>query len=116
MLAACWRRNSAPARLDALRCRLDLRLLEDRPHSARRQPDAERGQFALNPPITPARVLARQPHNELAYLDGRLRATGTAMRIRPTARDQFAVPTQERPRSDEQRPLPGLPWQHAAKC
>jgi hypothetical protein len=38
------------------------------------------------------------------------------MRIRPTARDQFAVPTQQRPRTDEQRPLPGLPWQHAAKC
>jgi Alpha/beta hydrolase family len=70
-----------PARLDALRCRLDLRLFEDRPDSARRQPDAERGQFALNPPIAPARVLARQPWG-LDALNGTV--TEPAWKSRPS--------------------------------
>jgi hypothetical protein len=37
------------------------------------------------------------------------------MRIRPAARDDFAVPTQQRPGRHEQRHLPRLPWQHPAE-
>src|SRR6266511_3678077 len=37
------------------------------------------------------------------------------MRIRPAARDALAVPAQQRPRSHEQRPLPGLPRQRTAE-
>jgi hypothetical protein len=115
MLAACWRRNSvqvASTRFGAG----SIPAFEDRPDDAGCELDPEADELALDPPVAPARVLARQPHPELAHLDGCVRATGTAMRIRPTARDQFAVPTQQRPRTDEQRPLSGLPWQQAAKC
>src|SRR6266498_3741669 len=43
-----------PARLKALRCRLDPRLPENRPDRARRDLDAEADQFALDPPVPQA--------------------------------------------------------------
>jgi hypothetical protein len=43
-----------PARLQPLRCRLDPRLIEDRPDGARRQLDPEPDQFALDPPVAPS--------------------------------------------------------------
>jgi hypothetical protein len=74
--------------------RLDPGLLENRPDGARRQLDAEADQFALDPPVAPARILAREPHDELTYLNRRPRPTGPTMRIRPAARDEFPMPTQ----------------------
>ena len=38
------------------------------------------------------------------------------MRVRPVARNELAVPAQQRRRRHEQRPLPRLPWQHTAEC
>jgi hypothetical protein len=64
----------------------------------------------------PQRVLAREPQDELTDLYGGRRPTGAPVRIRPTARDEFAVPTQQRRGLHEQRRLPAPPRQHAAEC
>src|SRR5215212_2968800 len=91
-----------PARLDPPRRRLDPGLLQDRPDRARRQRDPEPYQLALHPPVPPARVLAREPHHELAYLRSRRRPPRRPVPIRPAARDQLAVPAQDRRRRDEE--------------
>src|SRR5436190_4317830 len=57
-----------PARLRPLRRRLDLRLLEDRPDSARGELHTETGELALNPSVAPARILAGEPHHERSHL------------------------------------------------
>jgi hypothetical protein len=116
MPAACWRRNSVQLASTRFGAGSISALLKDRPDSARRQPDAEPEEFALDPPVAPARVLAREAHDELTDVSGGRGPTGAAVRIRPAARDEFAVPPQQRRGRHEQRRLPGLPWQHAAKC
>jgi hypothetical protein len=87
MLAACERRNSP--QLDSSR-----RGAGSTPASRRivqtvlaAIPYAEPNELALDPPVSPARVLARQPQDQLAHVGGRLRTTRTTMRIRPAARD-----------------------------
>src|SRR6266511_2751485 len=90
-----------PARLQPPRRRLDPRLLQNRPDRARRQLDPEPNQLALDPPVTPARILPRQPHHERTHLGTRRWASGTPMRIGPAARNQLPVPTQDRRRRDE---------------
>src|SRR6266542_2361140 len=101
----------APARLEPPRGRLDPRLFQDRPDRARRQLDSEPAQLALDPPVPPARVLAREPHHTLTHLGCSRRASGTPVRIRPAARNQLTVPAQKRRRRYEARPPPCLPWQ-----
>jgi hypothetical protein len=115
MLAACRRRNSVQLVSRRFWSRLDPRLLEDRPDGARRQLDSEPEQFALDPPVAPARILPGQANHQLTHLVLRRRATGTPVRIRPTARDELTMPTQQRPKRHEQRPLPDVPWQYAAE-
>src|SRR5438067_1681965 len=104
-----------PARLEALRCRLDPRLLQDRPHRAGGELDSKAYQLALDSPVAPTRVLTREPHHQLTRIGRRCWPAGTAMRIRPTTRDEFSVPAQERRRLHECRPPPCLPRQHPAE-
>jgi hypothetical protein len=75
---------------------------QDRPHRARRNLDAEPDQLALDAPVPPNRILARQPQHKFADVSVRSRATDAAARIRPAARDQLAVPAQKRRRRDKQ--------------
>src|SRR6266487_6234776 len=85
----------APVLLEPLRRRLDPRLLQNRPDRARGQLDPKPDQLALDPPVAPARVLPREPHHELTDLRSSRWPARTAMRVRPAAGDQLAMPTQK---------------------
>jgi len=65
----------------------------------------EPDQLALDASVAPARVLARQVYHELTQLRSRWQGSRTPMRTRPTARNQLAMPTQDRRRPHEQRQL-----------
>src|SRR5262245_61078617 len=101
MLAACARRNAVPGLLEPLGSRFDPSFPEDRPDRACRQLDSEPDQLSLDSAISPARVLLREPDDELADLGRLRRASGTPMRIRPAPRDQLTVPAQKRRRRHE---------------
>ena len=104
-----------PARLETLRRRLDARLFENRPDGGRRQLDPKSDKFALDPTVAPSRILLSHPHDKLTHLNRRRGPTCPTMRIRPAARDEVAVPTQQRRRRYERRRLPRLPRQHPAE-
>ena len=53
-------------------------------------------QFAGDPDVAPARVLACQPQHEFAQLAADRRSAGTPMRIGPVVRNEPAMPAQER--------------------
>ena len=114
MLAACRRRNSAQLEsswrgagsIPASRRIAQTVLAASEIPSPTSSP--------LDPPVTPAGILARQPRHQLAHVDRRRRTSGTAVGIRPEARHQFAVPAKKRRRGDKERP-PSGPRQHAAE-
>src|SRR5919198_2410155 len=72
-----------PTCLEPLRRRLDPFLLEDRPDRAGGELDAEPDQLALDPPVPPARVLSREPNDELTHLGRRPGPTRTPRRVGP---------------------------------
>ena len=80
---------------------LDPGLLQDRPHGAGRDPDTESGELALDPPVAPTRVLPRQPHDQRTDTSVGRGPARPPMRIRPTAREQRAVPATDRLRPHE---------------
>ena len=49
-----------PARARASRCRIDARGMQDLPHGGRRDCDAELGELAVDPAVSPRRILPRQ--------------------------------------------------------
>src|SRR6266516_3689347 len=75
-----------PARFETPRRRLDPLAPEDLPDGAGSERDAEPEKLTLDAPIPPARVLAGQPHHQLAHVDRRPGTAGTAVRIRPAPR------------------------------
>ena len=86
MLAACRHRNSA--QLDS--SRRGAGSIPSRRRisqaGAGRERDDEPEEFALDPPVPAARVLARQPHHQLTHVDRRPGTAGATMRTRPAAR------------------------------
>src|SRR6266540_4068714 len=58
----------APARPRAPRRRLKVRAGEQPADACRRYPGAELAQLAANPPVAPARILAREPSHQLPNL------------------------------------------------
>jgi hypothetical protein len=114
-LAACCRRNSVQVSSSRLGAGSIPASPQDRPDGARRELDPESDQLALNPPVAPTRVLAREPHHQLAQVQGRSGATRTPMRVRPATRNKLTVPAQHRPRRRERRSPPRLPRQHATE-
>src|SRR5919198_2221959 len=76
-----------PACLEPLRRRLDPFLVEDRPDRAGGDLDAEADQLALDLPVPPARVLPREPHDQLTHLGRRPGPAQTPQRAGPAARD-----------------------------
>src|SRR5262249_35878514 len=103
------------ALLEPLRSWLDTGLFQNSPDGARGQLDPEPDQLALDPPVAPARVLAREPHHQLTHLGRSRRSSGTPMQIRPAASDRLPVPAQKRRGRDQERSPPCLPRQHAAE-
>ena len=104
-----------PARVLLSRCWLDRGVFEDRPDGARCRLDPMPDQLALDPPLSPCRVLAREPHDELTNLRRCRRPAWTPMRIGRATRDQLPMPAQHGRGRHEQRSLPSRSRQHAAE-
>src|SRR5207247_1246747 len=93
-----------PAHTYASRCGLDAVAVEHVPDAARRQRNSEPDQLAMDPLVSPARVLRRQPRDQLSRLREQLRSARPSALIRPAAADEFAMPAQKCRRLDEERP------------
>jgi hypothetical protein len=78
--------------------------LEDLPDGGGGDLDTERGEFAVHPPVPPARVLSDQAQDEGAYGAGGGRAAGPLgpAGARVTLIHQVAVPAQDGVRSHQQ--------------
>jgi hypothetical protein len=82
---------------------------QDPPYCRLADPVTEAGQPALHPAVSPGRILPRQPQHQLADLLADPRAA-RPVRVRPRARDQAAVPGQQRAWRDEPA-CPPRRWQ-----
>jgi hypothetical protein len=104
----CGTQKDAPRGSRRLRCAawgwVDSRRLEDRPHGACSRRDLETRELAVDPPVTPGRVLTRAPKHELAVRGTGTRSAGRRAPVRPTARQKLAVPAADRLRPNEQAP------------
>jgi hypothetical protein len=90
----------APGRTRPARCRVNTGVVEDLPHRGGGNAMAEPDQFALHPPVPPGRILGCHADNKL--LDrrrGRWTSELAVCGVVPLARDQPAVPDQDRGRS-----------------
>jgi hypothetical protein len=86
-----------PGRAPAARRRIDARVMQDLPHRGRRNGETEFHQLAVNPAVSPQRVLRRQADDET----GDAQDCRRAARLAPLARvvplrGQHAVPGQQR--------------------
>jgi hypothetical protein len=91
----------------ATRSRIKPGLTQDVPHGRRSHPIAKPDEFAVDPAVTPPRVLLGEPDHQVAYDDRGTRATPGWFRPRqvgPVTRDQLPVPAQQRLRSHDPRP------------
>src|SRR5205823_15116249 len=87
--------------------------LEDRPHGRRGDGDAEPGEFAVDTAVAPSRVLRSETDDRCAcFGDGRWPAG--PLGIGPVLRDEPAMPTQDRVRSDEED-RPAVTAEHASE-
>jgi hypothetical protein len=86
------------------RGRIDARVLEDLPHRRRRHGHAQRGEFAVDTPVTPRLVLTRQPQHHRPDIAARRRTAGpaSARHAHPTPAEDVTLPAQDRGRSHEQ--------------
>ena len=86
-----------PRRARAARRRIDARGTQDLPHRGRRDHHAELGQFAVDPAVSPERILLRQANDKAGDTRDCPRAAGLAAIARVVlARGQHAVPGQQR--------------------
>jgi hypothetical protein len=87
---------------------------EDVADGTRRDGDAQLAQFAGDPQVAPARVLAREPQDQLAHVTADRRPARAAVRVGPPASDQPAMPVQKRFRLHKEG-IPGAARQHPAE-
>jgi hypothetical protein len=66
-------------------------------------PIAEPHQFALDPSVPPARILARKPNDKFADIGRRRGSAGLSTRICPMPRHELPAPAQKRRRGHEER-------------
>ena len=85
-----------PGQARAARRRVDARSLEQQPHGAWRDPVPQTGEFTVNAPVGPRRVLSRHPQDQLPQLRRDRWPAGQAVGFRPVAPDQVVVPPQQR--------------------
>ena len=91
----------APARPAAPRRRLQSRSSEKTADAGRRHPEAELAQLAADPPMAPARILAREPQHQLPNLSRQAPAVRAGPAPAATSGDERSMPTQQRPRSHQ---------------
>jgi len=84
---------------------------QDAADRGRPDPMPEAEQFALDASMPPARVLPRQPQDQLADLVADAGPAGPA-RVRPVPLEQPLVPRRQRRRGDDAMPPSQLPWQN----
>jgi hypothetical protein len=94
----------APVLLVALGCRRNTCRFQDVAYQRGGDADAEFAQLTDDPDIAPAGVLARHSQDEFAHLASDRRSAGTPVRVRPVARNEAAMPAQQRLRSRQKRP------------
>jgi hypothetical protein len=86
----------------AARGGVDASSLQDQPHRTGRKPVAQPGEFAVDPPIPPGRVLCGQAQHQLAQLGCRGPAAGAPLTgLGPAPGYQIPVPAQHRGRGDD---------------
>src|SRR6266545_2555284 len=96
--ARCLRpQELAPARPCAPRRRLQPPSCEKTADARRRDAEAELGQLAADPPMAPARILAREPQHQLANLSRERRPSAPSGRLPPLPAHERAMPTKQRP-------------------
>jgi hypothetical protein len=87
--------------------------VQDVPHRCRCHPVAQVDELTVDPPMSPSRVLPRQPHHQRADCrPDRWPATGrwSQPRVGPAPGDQLPIPAQQRSWADEPN-IPTLPAQ-----
>jgi hypothetical protein len=80
----------------------------------RRDAEAQRAEFARNPLVAPAAVLARESEDQLADLTGDRRSPRARCWVGPALRHELATPAQERVGRDEER-TPALAREQPAR-
>ena len=63
---------------------------------------AKSGELAVDPPVSPGRILCGQADDQRAYADGDGGSTGPGGLGSPAAGDELSVPAQDRGRCDDQ--------------
>src|SRR5262249_41427202 len=106
--------EAAPGLRIALRRRWQAGAGENVAHGARRDSDACLAQLAGDPQVAPARVLAGEAQDQLAYIGVDPRPARAAVRVCPAASEQSAMPGQQRLRPHRERG-PGAARKHPAK-
>jgi hypothetical protein len=103
-------RRRSPAR-ELRGCRVGTnrrqRLVQDLPHRAGRDPVAQAGEFALDSPVAPGRILLGQPQRQRP--DGRIdrRSAWSAVRVGPVPREQVPMPPPTPAPTRRSRPTTG---------
>jgi len=90
----------SPGRTRSARCGIDAGVMQDLPHGRGGDVMVKPDQLALYSPMPPREVLICHPHHQLLdRLSGRGKPGLAACGVVPLARDQLAVPDQDRGRS-----------------
>ena len=89
-----------PGRAGAAWCRVDPGIMQDLPHRGCCDRMAELDEFALHPPVPPARIVGRNAEYELADRGCRRRPprTSAAAGVAPFASDEPPMPGEQRRR------------------
>jgi len=103
----------------AVGCRVDPGVVEDRPYGGRGYLDAEYEEFAVDAPVTPARIVLREAQYQQADRTDRerpARASGPGPG-RVTAGQQVPVPAQHCVWPYQQpEPAEHMPWEPVQEC
>jgi hypothetical protein len=101
----------APGRTRPARCGVDTSVMQDLPHGAGGDAMAEPDQLALHPPMSPGGILGcHANHQSCDRCCGRGTPGSATRRVVPSPRDQLAVPSQDRGRSDREDLGPAATW------
>ena len=85
--------------------RTDAVAAKDVPNAAGRQWNAESDELAVDPLVSPGRILRREAQDELSCLCRQWWTAGRPAPVGPAAADELSVPAQQRRRLDGKRPL-----------
>src|SRR6266511_3423537 len=88
--------EGSPRRARSLSCRLEACLEQHLAHGRRRNRDAEALELTDDSFVAPARVLARELHDQLAQRALKRPSSRAPVGVCPAARNELAVPAKQR--------------------